>query len=200
MKTTIPFTGFYESSHIEYIDDLLEHECLDSQCNINEKLLTNLQANFDYEHACIAYAKVYTRYFSETFKIPLDFETLSRPKEYNFETDRIFCEIETSTFLKLFNNVDKKRFSEYCKENFTTRSGFSSFYDPDWITWGTPDTWDINQVGALVECSIDQDEYDKFSEYFDNDDFKTDISGVVEDHTPQRLSKLTNYLYQRSER
>ena len=48
--------------------------------------------------------------------------------------------------------MDKSILDEVVRETFTNRSGFISFYDPDFSNWGAITEWDRNQVGTLIRA------------------------------------------------
>lgn len=164
MKTVtieIPFSGFYNSSHDEMMDAVVEREGVDYDA-------------IDYKKFRELYAKEYVDSFQawidEEFERPLPLTTLKfkeliSPREYNFTTDRIFCEISLEEVKALFDLCQLKTFSEVCREKFTSRSGFISFYNPNWDRWGSIETWDQNQLGLIFDAilkheNIELDDYE----------------------------------------
>lgn len=85
----------------------------------------------------------------------LSFESVTSPKEYNFETDRIFVYVPQK-LLQRFHEyavTEKAKFSDYLKAKFTDRPGFISYYDPDVELWLKKPLEGLNhiEVGAFME-------------------------------------------------
>lgn len=81
------------------------------------------------------------------------FADMTSPREYNFETDRIFVNVPVSVVRKLWtmSKADQhKTLSRVAKERHSSRSGFISFYESDWRDWGPVATWDHNQLETLL--------------------------------------------------
>lgn len=158
MKTTVPFSGFYNSLHDDALStELDEHLFLDSDTGmqVHEGLLAHAQDVVDWPHAFEQYARHYTEALSDALEIKFVFESIYHPREYNFTTDVIFATIKLTEVRKLRKKTDEKPFRDLARERFTSRSGFHSFYDPDVDTWGPVKTWDHHQVGCLLEaCAI----------------------------------------------
>jgi hypothetical protein len=85
----------------------------------------------------------------------------------------------------------------------TSRSGFISFYSPDWRSWGEIESWDHNQLETLLEAYID-DNLGSFEELDAMEHAR--CNGVMENwiayNTPdiERLYKIAGYLRQREGR
>lgn len=165
MLTTIPFSGFYQSLHDAQLDDALEQMFSDRRTGtqVNSRLINEAHSAVDWGFVHISYAWAYADAFADEFGVKLSFESLRSPKEYNFTTDRIFAEISEDEVRRLFDEADKQRLTEVAKDEFTSRSGFISFYDPNWRLWGDITCWDHNQVGTLL-LSLVGDEFDEWAE------------------------------------
>ena len=103
--------------------------------------------------------------------IPMEFEELISPKEYNFTTDRVFVRIPIDTIEKIATEMDDKPLRETIRKNHSSRSGFISFYadDLDDPEWQKPvRDWDHNQLMTLLEAKLLQDEHEC-------DDFKLSL-------------------------
>lgn len=147
----IPFSGFYNTWADQDLEEAAKQMFSDDQGNLNEGLYYRTSNIIKWRQVYEAYAKEYAEIFGLTFEIPsLKFEELNSPREYNFTTDRIFVRISQADIGKIFERVDDRVLTEVCLDMFTSRSGFSSFYDPDWRTWGEPEEWDHNQLLALL--------------------------------------------------
>ena len=167
LESTIPFDGFYESFISDDIDhqigqqiewdsdiyDLNEDEqqiLWDSYLSVNTKYFYNQIAE-DYTNF---YIEILNRRL-EGFTLKAKFTLLTSPREYNFETDRIFIEIEENhciDFIKYIIKNYKKELEEKIKQRFTSRSGFWSHYKNGLDLW-TKDysEWDHNQIGTCFE-------------------------------------------------
>lgn len=203
MITTIPFTGFYDSLHNSRFDDVIERAFQNDDGEVNQGLLDRVWCKLDISTGYQNYAKAYAKAFCEKFEIVGEFESMTSPREYNFTTDRIFIKLADSEIQRIFNECDKARLTEVCKAKFTSRDGFSSFYSPDWQTWGDVTEWDHNQCGALIQAFIDPD-FDKWAEYYLCEDFSG--FGLLDDwiceNNPEfvRLANVAYYLRKRAER
>ena len=167
LETTIPFDGFYNSfisADIENeIDSLTQYYSESYELNDNdEQLLSNsflsVNNNNFYNEICKDYVSFYINKFNERskdFTLKGTYKCFISPKEYNFETDRVFIEIEENhciDFIKYIIKNYKKELEEKIKERFTSRSGFWSHYKNGLDLW-TQDysEWDHNQIGTCFE-------------------------------------------------
>ena len=182
LESTIPFCGFYCS----FIDDDIDYQIgqqieWDSDLyDLNEDeqqiLWDNyLSVNRSYFYNQIAqdYTNLYIDTLNERleeFTLKAKFNLLTSPREYNFETDRIFIDIERDhaiDFIKYIIKNYKKELENKIKERFTSRSGFWSHYKNGLDLW-TKDysEWDCNMIGTCFEL-FDFDElyfYESLSE------------------------------------
>ena len=167
LESTIPFDGFYESfisddinyqigQQIEWDSDIYdlnedEQQILwDSYLSINRSYFYNQIAK-DYTNF---YIEILNRRL-EGFTLKAKFNLLTSPREYNFETDRIFIDIERDhaiNFIKYIIKNYKKELEEKIKDRFTSRDGFWSHYKNGLDLW-TQDysEWDHNQIGTCFE-------------------------------------------------
>ena len=167
MDTRIPFPGFYESWYDHEFDNLLEREAeyiFENQAFTYPEGTTKediQQLLFDYSKFSIyeryvaeAYAEHYDNWLCETlgFNVTLRYVEMTSPREYNFETDRIFCQISHDDVHEIYKHVGRKRLRLQAKQMFTSRSGYISFYSPNIDDWGVSRMWDHNQIYCLLEC------------------------------------------------
>lgn len=182
MKTlsiNIPFGGFYESKWSDLVDDAAEQHARDyagdgqKEADIPEALrLSESEVSECVFSACNYYAgyAAIARDYPEAFNaqalnvlgfdLNLTFEELTSPREYNFETDRIFCRIPVSIVRRLFALSRKDRHSRLSAtiaSRFTSRSGFISFYDNTLQSWLEKPLldWDANELGTLLIACLD---------------------------------------------
>ena len=150
LESTIPFDGFYES----FISDDIDHQIgqqiewdtdiYDLNEDEQQILWDNyLSVNRSYFYNEIAehYTDLYIDALNERlegFTLNAKFNLLTSPREYNFETDRIFIDIEKNhaiDFIKYIIKNYKKELEEKIKQRFTSRSGFNSFYKNSIDLW-----------------------------------------------------------------
>ena len=175
LETTIPFEGFYNSfisADIENeIDSLTQYYSESYELNDNEEqLLSNsflsVNNNNFYNEICKDYTSFYIDKLNERIKdftLKATYKCFISPKEYNFETDRVFIEIEENhciDFIKYIIKNYKKELDNKIKERFTSRSGFISFYENNLESWtNNYKEWDRNMIGTCFELfDIEEDE------------------------------------------
>lgn len=215
MLTTVPFSGFYNTSHEALIDDTVERMFSDraTGCHRNEGLEAKLQELWDFSKVMEAYCKAYTAKFAEGAVVTLHFDDVDSPKEYNFTTDRIFAYITLKDVKSLFTGATLTRLKALVKETFTSRSGFISSYSNDLKEWGRIETWDHNQVGTLLQAYADEhmasssvDGFDMWAEHALMEDAQSNghlDNWVCEGADKKKLDQLFtvhDYLERRKER
>lgn len=88
----------------------------------------------------------------------LRFKDMTSPREYNFETDQIYCDISLATMRKLWAvsaRDNHATFKRVIAELFTSRDGFFSHYSARWQDWRKPlATYDHNELGALLVAAL----------------------------------------------
>ena len=182
LESTIPFDGFYESfisadidhqigQQIEWDSDIYDLNEDEQQILWDNYLSVN--RIYFYNQIAEDYTNLYIYALNERlegFTLNAKFNLLTSPREYNFETDRIFIDIEKNhaiDFIKYIIKNYKKELENKIKERFTSRSGFWSHYKNGLNLW-TQDysEWDHNQIGTCFEL-FDFDElnfYEPLSE------------------------------------
>ena len=167
LESTIPFDGFYES----FISGDIDHQIgqqIESDCDIydlnesEEELLCNSFLNINSYKFYNQIAKDYTNFYIDAlnerlkgFRLKATYKCFESPREYNFETDRIFIEIEENhavDFIKHIVQNYKKELENRIEDRFRSRSGFISFYKNSIDLW-TKDfkEWDCNMIGTCFE-------------------------------------------------
>jgi len=175
LESTIPFEGFYNSfisADIENeIDSSTQYYSESYELNDNEEqLLSNsflsVNNNNFYNEICKDYTSFYIDKLNERIKdftLKATYKCFISPKEYNFQTDRVFIEIEENhciDFIKYTIKNYKKELDNKIKERFTSKSGFISFYENNLESWtNNYKKWDHNQIGICFELfDIEEDE------------------------------------------
>lgn len=99
---------------------------------------------------------VFNEYVSELYRgdPAMKFDSVTSPREYNFETDRVFAQISASWACGMLAVSSYNKHAELNRvilERFTSRSGFISNYSNDIKSWlARPVTeWDSNELGTL---------------------------------------------------
>lgn len=211
METTVPFSGFYNTVHDDAIDQEVKQMFSDRATgwHENEGLESALFGMCNYTKVFNSYAKAYCEAFAGGFGIPsLKFVEMNSPREYNFETDRVFAKITLKDAKRLRDGLDKGKFRALAAEKFTSRSGFWSFYDPDTTTWGPLNTWDANQVGTILQAhadeNSDQNDFSAWEEFDLMEGFRCNgyLENWICEATPgiDRLFKIHDYIEKRAER
>ena len=167
LESTIPFDGFYESfisddidhqigQQIEWDSDI--YDLNEDEQQVLEDSYLSVNRSYFYNQIAEDYTNFYIDALNEKlegFKLKAKFNLLTSPREYNFETDRIFIEIEENhaiDFIKYIIKNYKKELENKIKERFTSRSGFNSFYKNSLDLWPKDySEWDHNQIGTCFE-------------------------------------------------
>lgn len=144
VEVEIPFSGFYESMHDQWLEDAIENAF-----NYDYETGETIELGDEYEKArCDAdidwtkihrdYAKAYAEAFGEEFDLDVEFVDMTSPRFYNYSTDRIFVNIPVEQMNKIRREVEADEgWAERIRELYTDRSGFWSNFsndskDEDW--------------------------------------------------------------------
>ena len=167
LESTIPFDGFYESFISADIENQIEldTEYYSELYDLNEfetELLCNSFLNINSYKFYNQIAKHYTNFYIDAlnerlkgFTLKASYKCFTSPREYNFETDRIFIEIEKNHCIEFIEHIVKnykKELEKKIEDRFRSRSGFISFYKNSIDLW-TKDfkEWDCNMIGTCFE-------------------------------------------------
>lgn len=200
-EATIPFQGFYYSVHHEVLQDAVDSISLNDQGNqLSQVLAEKIRDEIDWTALYEAYAKHYTEYFADQYQLQITFKDLVSPKYYNFETDRIFVDIEESEIKRLYGLVDKTELEQLIKERFTSYDGFISHYPNSLEKWPELENWDHNHIGTLIGAYILQ--HENYSENFEADYaiYSECSQSLISEFIPEKYWKITSYLYERTQR
>ena len=167
LESTIPFDGFYNSfissdiehqigQQIEWDSDI--YDLNENQQQVLEDSYLSVNTSYFYNQIAEDYTNFYIDALNERLKgftLKATYKCFKSPREYNFETDRIFIEIEKNhciDFIKYIIKNYKKELENKIKDRFTSRSGFWSYYKNGLDLW-TKDysEWDHNQIGTCFE-------------------------------------------------
>lgn len=161
-RVYIPFSGFYESVLMEELEGDVAREIERINENENEGLnLTDDNFGVDYSALCLDTAKGFAEHFPKWIlkntgvAISLKFAELYRPRFYNYETDRIYCDISRDDVCKLLTWLEAERpgyFREYVRKTLEPYDGFIPFYSNNLTDWRDFDTWDNVQLSQVLEA------------------------------------------------
>ena len=207
MLTTIPFSGFYYSPHDGALDDALASIFSDDNGTARHALVCKARDATDWGRVQNSYSAGYAAALAAEFNLPLQFESMKSPREYNFSTDSIYCTISAEDAARLFDTCDKTLLAKIARETFTSRDGFASFYDPDFTKWGDVLTWDHNQLGALIRAHVTEQnpDFDHWAEFelMENAQCNGNIDTWIFESNPNALNRLAginSYLNKREGR
>lgn len=185
----LPHPGFYHSWLSNEIDNQVEQWAeyeadyrqdeneISKELQLDQDEFHNIACDcMDYSNSYLETNKAYVDAFIQCLDDEIDlnlnlrFESMVSPKEYNFATDTVYCEIEFSDVQKLFEIAKEDNFStlgNLIKERHSHRSGFISSYSNDLQEWlSMPlDEWDHNHLETLLMAVI---EFKKGSYGFDD--------------------------------
>lgn len=201
-ETCIPFCGFYESE----ADMMIDHEI---EYAFNEDIPEDFYLHFNGKVVAQAFSKEYVPLFVEYFKdhtgiaLDIQFKELYSPRYYNFETDRIFCNISMESVKAMFDYVGKECLNDCIQDRFTDRDGFISFYqesmkDPKQDrsgSWNVSlDEWDHNQIETLIIACLRYSDVDNIDYYELMEDASCNgvIHNVVWDNCGQECLDMIN--------
>jgi len=141
ISVRIDFGGFYESIHdsritgdiesnLDYIANFLTLD--DSKV---KKIYSNINFNDIYNNYIVNYCNSLANIILNEFGISFDFVNLKldSPREYNFETDVILCEVDKGKIQSLTNiflnsSEYKEDFIKHIEDITTRKSGYIPFY------------------------------------------------------------------------
>ena len=196
MLTTIPFSGFYYSLHDSALDSAIESIFSDDSGDVRPEIMRHVFDAADWRMVQNNYAAYYAAAFAAEFNLPLQFESMESPREYNFSTDIIYCTVSAENAAWLFDTCDKALLDKIARATFTSRDGFASFYDPDFTEWGDIRTWDHNQLGVLIRAHVTEQnpDFDQWTEIelMENAQCNGRLENWIFESNPETLNRLAN--------
>lgn len=132
IKIELPFAGFYESIYDFHIDNVIEYYLYDLEGEQLEKAQDAFyMMNYDATRKAICehYIQAYNQAFYDQFNIDLNltFNSLTSPQFYNFETDRLFVNIDPEAFKQVIQLLDDDAIQKTLSEKYKTQSGYIVF-------------------------------------------------------------------------
>ena len=219
LELNIPFTGFYHSYHEDECENALKQMFDYEGCGepTNEDFYWKAHDLVNWGYVYEQYAQAYAEHFMHMCGFTsFQFRDMTSPREYNFETDRLFGSLYLSEIDKMFQETDKEILEQVIIERHSSRSGFISFYSNDIDEWKVKDVsdWDINELGTLLIAwimsgkakNIESNFFDdqSINEYYLVEDFhgNGDLWNwlYASSEKFERIDRINYYLYQRSQR
>lgn len=156
----IPFCGFYESEASSIIDDAFNDAFYyddSGNYNVPDYAWFNLDTSEARRELVEAYLDGWCEAFTDATGLELKgkFDGMSSPKFYNFETDRIFLEVDALTVAKLFEASEAdnhETLTAVIKRRHTSYDGFWSYYTNDASAWLAKPVleYDHNELETLL--------------------------------------------------
>ena len=115
--------------------------------------------------------------------IAFEFEEMTRPRYYNFESDRLFVKFSLTNLQAVFDELMRESpetLYDMIRERHTSRSGFISFYDNDphaWVAKPLVD-WDHNELGTLLRAYGRYRDVESFDELFWDEGLYEEVGGA----------------------
>ena len=178
---TIPFQGFYDSLYSHAIDSEIEnsidyyykeYELTEAQRDTLANGYLEKNTGEFYYNVAKDYAEAFIYEIEKETGLTLNarFESMESPREYNFQTDRIFIELPETSAVAFVNYIlanHKEELEKLIAQRFTSRDGFWSNYDNTLEAWGNPSEWDLNQLGTCFEIFeyLEDEIYDSYNLY-----------------------------------
>jgi hypothetical protein len=179
-EVNIPFPGFYESFLSSMIDSeeerFLERHCEETESTYPPELrLESIDWTWrylDHSAACDVLAREYVEVFDaiaggllgETRhtvdSCGMRFSIMTSPREYNFETDRLFVTVSAAFVSRMFSMSradNHATLAATIKRRFTPRDGFIPHYASRLSYWTEKplDDWDHNELGTLLIACLE---------------------------------------------
>ena len=169
IKTQIDFGGFYHSIH----SDVIEREIEAAICDDDGIIFDDCEYEVDYNKTRHNYIEHYCWLFEDyldfQYDLKIKFKNLNlwSPREYNFETDSIICEITPAEHDKLTNHFRKDdEFLDYLTEATKSYDGYRSYYTIDDALRDKNGMLDVYILRYLAS-KFENDEYHSFYEFTD---------------------------------
>lgn len=164
-EARIPFAGFYGTMWDDELDceeerlaESLAEDYDLSVSDVADKLFYHMDYREAYEHIAAAYVPRFQDFINEGLglDIKLVYNDMTSPREYNFETDKIYVGISYPDAVRLARRVGRDALRAAAKAMFTSRDGFISFYPNDPARWGRLAGWDQNHLYALFTAAVEK--------------------------------------------
>ncbi len=96
------------------------------------------------------------------FVSAIKFESVVSPKEYNYSSDSINCEVTfDKRLVGSYLSSNNEAFKEYIKNNYTSYDGFISHYSDDSVEWLKGWWSDPHKVGSVLQFICENEGYEE---------------------------------------
>lgn len=153
---SIPFAGFYCSSHDALTDSTLESMFSDDSGEPIAALVERAWNLIDWRIVHLAYAQHYSDRLADECNANWQFAKLDSPREYNFRSDEIDVTITLDELRRMLEYVEPDALQSLATDRLTARDGFIPLYPADVQQWGDIDQWDAPLLSLLIECYCDE--------------------------------------------
>lgn len=168
IEARLPFAGFYESIHMDQLERIMcvsDDDFYEAEKESPEavKKLEEQRDSIDWQKEQIEYAKQYVKAISKILGIKLAFQSLESPRFYNYETDKIYCDIDLDTYNTIMDKAAPlyEKIVKKVQDQFTSRPGFLSNYSNDFFEWlNQEERLDHNQLCVIIEALLEAEEGD----------------------------------------
>ena len=180
LSVKVPFAGFYgsiwdqaeDSEYEQILENWKDCEDRDRLADLGKRFVYRPPTEHEWDiiaaalfevtnhskyrdYMARAYASEFASWLSASIDSPdmaFEFEMTSSPREYNFETDRLFAKFALSDLQRVYDTLPSETLAAVIADNCTSYDGFSSFYSADADDWtGKPlAEWDHNELGILM--------------------------------------------------
>ena len=213
------FGGFYDS--IWYDSDQVSEE-------INQYLKDNNLEKYEWQYLnnwgideqyfkdiALAYCKEYQDWINKTLglEIELEYESIWKPKFYNFQTDKIYARIKwkddykLANFLIILMGKHKEKLTKLIHDNHTSYDGFISFMDnkfEDWIRNIKNIAFDYQEnednlyltylISYLLLCESNCENYHQFDELiFEEISYQISMGSYLEQQSEEAKDELKKH-------
>lgn len=176
-SVNIPFGGFYGGLWSQELDQqeegLLDHigeepdrydpalVLAQERGELGEMLWQATTYTIAQARIAQAYVEAFAHWLAGTLgvEVVMEFEEVTSPRYYNFETDRIFAKLPLTVFATILDRLQNNHpgvFERTVEGMFTSYDGFCSFYsnDPAELLDKPLDEWDHNELKVLLNAWI----------------------------------------------
>lgn len=164
IEIELPFSGFYESLHDQFLEDAIE-SAFNYDYDTGEEVelgddydKARWDADINWQEIQENYSKAYVEEFGQEFDLDLEFVAMTSPKYYNFSTDRIFANVPLGQIERIRKEAEAHvDYAEFIKERYTSYDGFWSNFsndsnDEDW----TKEELDPVQYRSILDFWIEK--------------------------------------------
>ena len=184
----ITFGGFYNSTHSNLIDNMVENYYSDNMSVINHDLIFDLD-NSIYQELNNKYINHYVDFLNEfindNYDLDINFHdvALDSPRFYNYSTDTILTRISNDNVVKLYEILaGDAGFKTFLQDATKRVSGYISFYTYDEVLKDKDNILGHFLINYIVQEIITTDDW---LQYYDMENCYEDIYSI--DNLPERV-------------